>query len=515
MRTWAFIVVLAATFAVACGDNNNGETEVDSCDNAADGTSCGTGQICRSNACVNSTCGDGFVAASEECDDGNTVSGDGCEAKCRFTCLASDATRNCAPADACAGQGVCSAAHTCMAGTPLPDGNPCGAGAGNVCVSGVCTSPLCGNGTRDLGEDCDDGNTTNLDGCDSACAFEQSARVTSLIQQFVPDAFCTKNALGTAIPAVPEIQDFLQSTWAFPVSDGSLSLVFKFLGFIDPSGARSTFSLGFIDATPVRFNLQDDGITFADGYLGSSDLDWWYTLRDPANNTSVDANGTPTSQLTGEVTNGRVIAGPGTIENLRLLFALAPANVKLFNVHIDATFDATLSKPMIATAATPPGHLASEHLSPDFSTFESSGLSSPLGRMCSDVSAKSMAEASPGLLGGCADPIDPTGSTSAFPDNHLLDVFILGCQLFTTDPTTGLPGFVPTILPTQPDGSLNGSTYTFAVDPTTHQVTSCTKDGQPGDLTDCLANATYSSYFQFAADRVIIRADTSAVLPTP
>ena len=509
MRMCALVVVLAATFAAACGDNR--AAPADTCASAADGTMCGTGQICRSHVCVDSTCGDGFVGPGEECDDGNTASGDGCETNCRFTCLASDATRNCTPADACAGQGVCSAAHTCTAGTPLPDGTACASGAGNVCISSVCTSKLCGNGALDPGEDCDDNNHANLDGCDSACRFEQAARVTSLLQQFDTDTFCTKNALGTAIPAVPAVQDFIQSTWSFPVADGSLSLVFKFLGVLDPTGARSTFNLGFLDTTPVRFSPQDDG-TFSDNYLGSSDLDWWYTLRDPANDTSVGPNGTPSVQLAGEVTSNHLTVGPGTIEKLHLLFALAPADVKLFNARIDATFDAQQSKPLLSTTSTPPGHLASEHLSPNFSTFESSGISSSLGRMCSDVSARSLAEALPGLLGSCADPTDSTGSTLEFPDNHLLDVFTVGCQLFSFD-AAGNPAFVPTILPTQPDGSLDGSTYVFAADPVTHQVTSCTKDGQPAVLTDCLDKATYSSYFKFAADRVILRTDKPAILP--
>lgn len=514
MRTCALVVVLAASFAAACGDN--GETPAASCANAPDGTSCGTGQICRSNVCADSTCGDRIVAAGEECDDGNMVSGDGCETNCRFTCLASDATRNCSPADACAGQGVCSAAHTCTGGTSLPDGAACGSGAGNVCVSSVCTPTHCGNGIREFGEDCDDGNTANLDGCDSACALEQAARVTSLLQQFAPDTVCTRDALGAAISATA--QSTIQATWDFPIADGSLSLVFMFLGFIDPSGARSTFHLGFLDALPIRFNLQTDG-TFADNYSGVSDLDWWYYLRDPG---SVDANGTPRSQLAGEATNGHVTAGPGTIDNLRLLFALEPTSVKLFNVNIDATFDAQLSKPTVSTMATPPGHLASEHLSPDFSTFESSGVSSNLGTLCSDVSVQSLADTlMPGLLTLCADPIDATGGTQEFfrgdpdhPDNHLLDAFIVGCQFFSFD-ANGDPAFVPTILPTQPDGSLDGSTYVFGADPVTHQVTSCTKDGQPADLNGCYANATYSSYFKFAADRVMIRADMPAVLPAP
>jgi cysteine-rich repeat protein len=510
MRTCAF-VVLVATLAAACGGDSQG-TNV--CTAAVDGTSCGAGQICRAGACVASTCGDGIRATGEECDDRNQVSGDGCEMDCRFSCVASDVSRNCTPADVCAGPGVCTAANTCAAGTPLPDGTPCG--TGQVCLSEVCTSKTCGNGERDFGEDCDDSNTANLDGCDSACRFEQVARVTSLRQQFATDAFCTKNVLGGAITATA--QELIQATWDQPVADGSLSLVFKFLGFIDPSGARSVFSLGFLDALPIRFNPQDDG-TFSDGYSGLSDPDWWYYLRDPA---SVDASGTPRSQLAGEVTNRRVTAGPGTIDNLRLLFALQPTNVKLLNVRIDATLDPQLSKPTVSTTGRPPGHLPGERLSPEFSTFESSGVAagSSLGALCSDVSVKSLADTlMPGLLTLCADPADPTGSTQQFfvgdpvrPDNHLLDVFIVGCQFFSFD-ENGNPAFVPAITPKQPDGSLDGSTYVFTADPVNHQVTSCTKDGQPAELNGCLANATFSSYFKFAAGRVVLRADKPPVLP--
>jgi cysteine-rich repeat protein len=514
MRTRAFIVVLAVTFVAGCGDSATpAKTTDDICaSGSVDGEICGNGKICRSNMCVASTCGDGVVAAGEVCD-----GGPGCKPDCTFLCTDDPATQCAGTAPACQ-KFACKADHSCeIVANEAASLKPCDqANAANVCIMGACkAAPVCGNGIVEFGEDCDDGNSNSLDGCDR-CSFEQAAHVTSLVQQFSTDTFCIKNALGTAISTLPAAQDFIQQTWSFPVASGDLSLVFKFLGKLDPSGARSTFNLGFVDATPVRFNPQDDG-TFADNYNGASDLDWWYTVRDPDNDTSIDPNGTPRVQLPAEITNRHLIAGPGTIENLRLLFALAPANVELFNARIDATLDTKLSKPKLATTSTPPGHVASEHLSPDFSTFESSGISSALGGMCSDVSAKSLANASPGLLGVCADPADPTGTTPAFPDNHLLDVFISGCQLFTTDPNTGEPGFVPTIAPTQPDGSLDGSTYTFAVDPVTHQVTSCKKDGQPDDNPDeCLANATFSSYFKIAADRVILRTDMPAVLlPSP
>jgi len=40
------------------------------------------------------------------------------------------------------------------------------------CVNGECTQPKCGDGHLDLGEECDDGNLINRDGCDEFCKIE-------------------------------------------------------------------------------------------------------------------------------------------------------------------------------------------------------------------------------------------------------------------------------------------------------------------------------------------------------
>ncbi len=76
---------------------------------------------------INNVCGDGLVSASEECDDGNNATGDGCNAGCGIE-----------------------AGFACQ-------GNP------SVC------DPVCGDGVKTGNEACDDGNTTDCDGCSSTC----------------------------------------------------------------------------------------------------------------------------------------------------------------------------------------------------------------------------------------------------------------------------------------------------------------------------------------------------------
>ena len=91
-------------------------------------------------------CGDGLVVGSEECDDTNTASGDGCSSSCAveigYNCSSSFAN----------GTSICE----------LKDGFNC---------TGGCS--LCGNGIRELPEECDDGNIDNLDGCNSVCQVEE------------------------------------------------------------------------------------------------------------------------------------------------------------------------------------------------------------------------------------------------------------------------------------------------------------------------------------------------------
>jgi len=93
------------------------------------------------------TCGDGIVEGSEQCDDGNNVNTDGCLNNCM--------TARC-------GDGVVqSEVEQC------DDGN---ADNSDACLD-TCVAARCGDGFVELGvEQCDDGNNSNTDACLNTCA---------------------------------------------------------------------------------------------------------------------------------------------------------------------------------------------------------------------------------------------------------------------------------------------------------------------------------------------------------
>lgn len=174
--------------------------------------------------CSGQGCGNGAVEGSEACDDGNTISGDGCDASCNvepgWTCdtmspsvclpicgdgVVIQSLEGCDDGGSEAGDGcdaqcqvesgwscvgapsVCSA--TCgdgiAAGAEMCDGNDLGGytcatfgftGGAPQCAPGCdgfiltgCSGPGCGNGVVEGSEACDDGNTISGDGCSALC----------------------------------------------------------------------------------------------------------------------------------------------------------------------------------------------------------------------------------------------------------------------------------------------------------------------------------------------------------
>jgi cysteine-rich repeat protein len=137
-----------------------------------DGQACGANKTCRGGVCADRLCGNNTREGAEECDDGNTIQLDGCENDCRFTCSADDPQRDCKITDACAGESTCDATHQCSEPQPAADGTECGSSFGFECRDGACIDTrFCGNGTIDPGEDCDDENTDDADGCKKNCRY--------------------------------------------------------------------------------------------------------------------------------------------------------------------------------------------------------------------------------------------------------------------------------------------------------------------------------------------------------
>ena len=140
--------LMNSAYAVHCGD---GFVDIPAGEQCDDGNTV-DGDGCSANCTIEPMCGDGIVNNGEACDDGNNMDGDGCSANCTI--------------EAYCGDGI------------LNDGEQCDDG-NNVdfdgCSSNCTIEPYCGDGKLDPGEQCDDGNNTDGDGCSAMCETEKGA----------------------------------------------------------------------------------------------------------------------------------------------------------------------------------------------------------------------------------------------------------------------------------------------------------------------------------------------------
>ena len=125
---------------------------------------------------VSPTCGDGIVDSMETCDDHNNTSGDGCSKDC-FKETGYFPVANPGPETKC-GDGKHEAGEVCdprYIGYVLDkEERTCKNVSGKCVLSASTTASNCGTGTLDEGEACDDGNTTNGDGCSADCKIENT-----------------------------------------------------------------------------------------------------------------------------------------------------------------------------------------------------------------------------------------------------------------------------------------------------------------------------------------------------
>lgn len=163
----------------SCDDANN--VDIDACSNdcrlgvgqsCVNAVSCVT-DICRDNVCAPCVaddecrslvcqdgrclplCGNGMRDPGEECDDGNRSNADACTNECYRSNDQPCAVGEECQSGLCRG-GICS---------PCNRHEECGQ---KLCIRRQCQrSPVVGNGIVEFGEECDDGNTDDGDGCTS------------------------------------------------------------------------------------------------------------------------------------------------------------------------------------------------------------------------------------------------------------------------------------------------------------------------------------------------------------
>ena len=161
-----------------------------------------------------SICGNGIVEIGEQCDDGNSVNGDGCTNSCTiqsgFICYGTPSI--CTPSAVC-GNGIVEPGEVCDDGNLINNDRcdntctriaACGNGyieIGEQCDDGnsvngdgcdnTCTlTAVCGNGIIEQGENCDDGNSVNGDGCTNSCTIQSGYTCSGVPSVCTPNAVC-------------------------------------------------------------------------------------------------------------------------------------------------------------------------------------------------------------------------------------------------------------------------------------------------------------------------------------
>jgi len=135
-------------------DSCNGERACEHADNSAacdDGHFCTTTDACSAGACV----GTGDACDGTGCNEGSDTCGD------------------CADDPDCDDGDFCNGEETCDNGTCAAGSEPCVAGDESCDEAQDSCNNVCGNSKWQSGEECDDGNDDDGDGCSASCQVEE------------------------------------------------------------------------------------------------------------------------------------------------------------------------------------------------------------------------------------------------------------------------------------------------------------------------------------------------------
>ncbi len=200
------------------GSPDSGEQCDDGNTRSGDGcSSCrnDTGWVCTGfpGACQ-TLCGDSIRVGTEQCDDGNITDNDGCSRICTLETATSSAAFSSSAFSTLTLSSSSAPPSPSCGNTRLDEGEQCERGAAACPIGWACDyyscqcNPLsissvappfsapadpfieeafvCGNGTPDPGEQCDDGNTLDGDGCSAFCSVEYGAPSPSSLYPSAP-----------------------------------------------------------------------------------------------------------------------------------------------------------------------------------------------------------------------------------------------------------------------------------------------------------------------------------------
>ncbi|HET9626176.1 MAG TPA: DUF4215 domain-containing protein [Kofleriaceae bacterium] len=200
---------------------------------------CNDHNACTTDTCVTSGkiafCRNEAAPAGTTCDDGNPCNGAGtCDAQGQCELSAPlPAGASCSDGNACNGIETCDFFGICEPGTPpvIPGG-------------GVCTLTHCGDGFVDPGEECDDGNSNDFDGCSNLCTLAPVQ-----IQEIEP------NEDGSVSVGFDSFGNDFSPVNAD--ANGAFAQSTMIHGSIDPAGDEDVFAFDNLSDAPrtIRFEL--------------------------------------------------------------------------------------------------------------------------------------------------------------------------------------------------------------------------------------------------------------------
>jgi cysteine-rich repeat protein len=265
-------------------------------------------------------CGNAVIEGGEQCDDGNTADGDGCDAMCAREAYCGDLRRDegevCDDGNRASGDGCrsdCLSNETC--GNGIVD-----FAAGELCDSSPGCSATCDalegcpDGTVGAGEVCDDGNMERWDACGNDC--QETVTFALEMTEFAPAAEgCDYSGDG-----MPDNR--------FSRAAGTtLNLINDFLGMGGPGLLISM--LGLDD--PGMVNDGSFRAAWLQGGMGAGG----YTI----DMGSLNPDGTPLTSLESSVTARALDGGPEDIE-----FPIAFLPLTLRDAYVRGTTAGTAAR---------------------------------------------------------------------------------------------------------------------------------------------------------------------------